>query len=77
MKFNVGDKVKVKRSNDNENYKDFKNKVLIVTYRTNDKKANGYDYGLYPQGLYSFKTEEGENIPYSLYDYELTLIKRG
>ena len=71
MKYKIGDKVKVNKENDNENYEEFKNKILIITYRTNDKNTNGYDEGLHPQGLYSFEDEKGNSIPFSLYDYEL------
>ena len=74
MKFKIGDKVKVSKNNDNENYNDFRDKVLIITHA--DNKGLGYDPGMYPQGLYSFETENGEEVGFSLYDYELQRCKR-
>ena len=31
-KFNIGDKVKVNTHNDNENYNDFRDKILVITH---------------------------------------------
>jgi hypothetical protein len=68
--YDVGNKVKVNNSNDN--YDEFRNKVLIITH--SEIGGNGYDDSMYPQKLMSFMTEQGEPIPYSLYEYEVTLI---
>lgn len=69
MRFKVGDKVRVVRGNDNDYYNSFRDKVLIITHA--DNKGTGYDQGMHPQGLYCFETEEGEEVGFSLYDYEL------
>ena len=72
MTFKIGDKVKVSSYNDNENYDDFRDKVLIITHvATSTKDHPGYDEGVSPDALYDFKDENGNNIPLSLYDYEL------
>jgi len=62
--FKVGDKVKVSKDNDNENYDEFRNEVLII----NDvvTSGRGYDDGMDGMALYSF-----DDIPFSLYEYEL------
>ena len=69
MSYAIGDKVKVSEFNDNENYKDFKNKTLIITNKANE--GRGYDEELYPQFSYSFEFEDGTLCPFSLYHYEL------
>lgn len=70
--YKVGQKVKVSRSNDNENYDSFRDKVLIITHA--EAGGRGYDEGMYPEKLMSFETEEGEDVPFSLYEYELESI---
>jgi len=72
MKYKVGDKVKVSEDNDNEGYNSFRDKVLIITHA--DNKGLGYDEGMFPQGLYCFEDEEGNEINCSLYDYELESV---
>ena len=72
MKFKIGDKVKVASNDDNENYNDFRDKVLIITHA--DDKGVGYDETFSPQGLYSFETEDNEEIDFSLYDCELERV---
>ena len=68
----TGDKVKVSSYNDNENYDDFRNKVLIITHvATSREEHQGYDEGVSPDALYDFEDEDGNEIPCSLYDYEL------
>jgi len=72
MKYELNDKVKVNSNNDNENYDSFRSEVLIITHA--DNKGRGYDEELYPQGLYCFITENGDEINCSLYDYELEKV---
>ena len=70
-----GSRVKVHPNNDNENYDDFRDKVLVVThvaYSTNDHP--GYDDSIKGQALVDLETEDGEEIPCSLYEYELEII---
>ena len=64
MAFRLGSKVRVARHNDNDAYRRFRNKVLKVTFI--DKEFD-------PEGgwLYSFKDLQGNDIPNSLYDWEL------
>lgn len=74
MAFKKGDKVKIREDNDNENYSRYKNKILTVT-NVSGRGSNGYDDALYPEKLYSFKDEDGNNFPFSLYDYEIKKAK--
>jgi len=68
----VGDRVRVNPDNDNENYRAFKNKTLIVTHvATNREEHPFYDEGLKGGKLYDFVDEKGNEIPFSLYDYEI------
>ena len=69
MSFKIGQKVKVAKNNTNENYDNFRNKILIITHKK--REGQGYDKGMFPKYLYSFKYENGEDCPCSLYDYEL------
>ncbi len=66
---------KVKIISDNENYTEFLNQVLIITFvsrNTNDHP--GYDESLSPEKLFDLKTETGEEVPFSLYEYEVKEI---
>jgi len=69
-RFTVGSKVKI--VSDNENYINFKDKTLIVTH----SEVGGlvYDDGMYPEKLMCFETLEGEEFPFSLYEYEVKKI---
>jgi len=57
---------------DNENYSDFKDEILLITYASN--QGTGYDSTMYPEMLCDFKTIKGEEIPFALYEYEFQLI---
>ena len=71
----IGDKVKVSPDNDNDNYDSFRNKILIITHiATSTNDHQGYDEGLNGEALYDFKDEDGNEIPCSLYDYELEAV---
>lgn len=70
--FKKGSKVRVSPSNDNDCYDSFRDKVLIVTHvATNSDQHPGYDSGMKGEALYDFVDENGNDIPCSLYDYEL------
>ena len=70
-KFNIIGK-KVKIISDNENYDKFRKKTLICTYASNEGK--GYDDSVYPQLLCDFKTLDGKEFPFALYEYEFEII---
>lgn len=75
MTFKIGDKVKVASDNDNQCYDNFRNKILIVTHIATSKEDHqGYDEGLSPEALYDFKDVKGNEIPCSLYEYELVSV---
>ena len=68
----LGDRVKVAEDNDNENYNDFRDKILIITHIAhNTEEHPGYDDILEGMALYDFETEDGEEIDSSLYEYEI------
>ena len=68
--FRVGSRVKI--VSDNENYANYIDKTLVVTY--SGVGGLGYDDGIHPQKLMDFKTLEGEDFPFSLYEYEVEKI---
>ena len=75
--YQKGDNVKIRKENDNEAYDEFREMVLIITHvATNSEQHPGYDEGLSGQGLYDFKTEDGEEVPFSLYDFEIRKVRK-
>jgi len=65
---------KVKITSDNENYTEYMDKTLVIThvaYSTADHP--GYDL-LVGEALCDFKTIDGKDVPFSLYEYEFKLI---
>ena len=70
--FKIGDKVRVSEYNDNDNYDEFRDKTLIITsIYTNSNEHMGYDESMEGMALYEFTTEEGKDVPYALYEYEI------
>ncbi len=70
--YKIGDYVMVASDNDNENYDGFRDKTLIITHvATSTKDHPGYDDIMEGMPLYDLKDEEGNEIPCSLYEYEL------
>jgi hypothetical protein len=70
--YKVGQKVKVSSSNDNDNYEEFKNEVLIITHiATSEKDHTGYDNSMEGMQLMDFETESGKEVNCSLYEYEI------
>ncbi len=58
---------------DNENYIDWLNRDLVVTYASNS--GNGYDSGMYPEMLCDLKdANTGEECPFALYEYEFRIV---
>jgi len=67
--FNVGDEVVI--DSDNENYEEYMGMVLTVaSVATSRDEHRGFDETA-GCALYDLQTEDGTNIPFSLYDYEL------
>lgn len=67
--YKTGDKVMISISNDNDNYDDYRGKILIITEL--EVGGRGYDSTMYPQALIDLETIEGEEVPFSLYEYEI------
>ena len=68
--FRVGSKVKI--VSDNESYAAYIDKTLVVTH--SEVGGLGYDDCMYPQKLMEFKTLEGKDFPFALYEYEVEKI---
>jgi hypothetical protein len=68
--FYNGDKVQI--ISDNENYEKFVGKTLVITHVANNEAEHlGFDNSV-GQPLYDLEVEEtGEEVPFSLYQYEL------
>lgn len=70
MVLRLGDKTKLnEEGKQNECYKNWKDEILIVVDIA--YSGLGYDKGLSPMPLYSFKFEDGTDCPNSLYGYEV------
>lgn len=71
-KFEFGDLVRISPSNDNDSYDEFREKDLVVTNVANNSQDHpGYDSSMEGESLYDLETKDGEEVPFSLYDYEL------
>ena len=72
MTWRIGTKVKVSSDNDNENYNDFRNKVLKITHiAKNTNQHSGYDNSMEGMPLYDLEALDGTPVNCSLYEYEL------
>ena len=71
--FKIGDKVKI--ISDNESYEDYVNETLIIDEIYHNEDENPlYDMGIYPDLLFDLTIENGDDFPYSLYEYEVVKI---
>jgi len=63
----------IKIISDNENYTEWLNRKLIITYVSN--KGNGYDDAMYPELLCDMQdAETGEECPFALYECEFEVL---
>ena len=69
----IGDETKLnEEGKQNECYKDFEDKILIITHIAKSQKDHrGYDETFEGHPLYSFNFEDGTECPNSLYGYEV------
>jgi hypothetical protein len=65
-------KAMILSSNDNDNYDNFRDKVLIITHAA--REGRGYDNSIYPELLCDFECEDGSQFPFALYEYEFELL---
>jgi len=73
--YNLKDKVKVSPENDNESYDSFRDEILIITHiAVNTEEHPGYDEAMEGMQLMDFETEAGDDVPCSLYEYEIESI---
>lgn len=58
---------------DNDNYDEYRGINLEITHA--EVGGRGYDKTMYPEALCSFVVvDSGEDVPYSLYEYEFEII---
>lgn len=73
--FRIGKRVRVSSDNDNDCYDEFRDKTLKVTHiARNTKEHAGYDVSMRGMALYDLEDLKGNQIPCSLYEYELEEI---
>ena len=73
--YEIGDRVIIAQDNDNENYDDFRDKVLIVTHiATSEDETPAYDSTMDGMQLMDFDLEEGGEFPFALYEYEVEYV---
>lgn len=71
--YSIGDKVVI--SSDNENYDDYRDMVLIVeNIATSENDTCAYDSLMEGMQLMDFTLENGDEFPFSLYEYEVECI---
>ena len=68
----VGEIVRI--ISDNENYSDYLDIDLVITYCNNDINGMAYDSSMYPEMLCDLETLDGEEVPFSLYECEFEII---
>lgn len=67
----IGKQVRI--ISDNENYTEWLNRDLTVTFASN--KGVGYDNTMYPELLCDLMdSNTGEECPFALYEYEFTVL---
>lgn len=65
----IGNKIKV--TSDNENYKDYKDKIWEVeSIYSNNEENPLYDMGVFPQ-----KLVECNGLPFALYELEFEIVE--
>lgn len=66
----LGDTVEI--VSDNENYTDFLDQSLRITkISENTQDHPGYDESMEGMMLFDLETMDGEDVPFSLYEYEV------
>ena len=68
----IGKRVKI--ISDNENYDQYKNETLIITFASNNGKY--YDNSMFPEMLCDFKIKDNptKDFPFALYEYEFKIL---
>lgn len=70
--YKIGDKLKISSDNDNENYDEYRDEILVVSsFSTSINDHPGYDESMDGMALYDLELLNGEYFPFSLYEYEL------
>ena len=68
--YKIGDKVRI--TSDNDNYSEYLDQDLIITHiAMNENEHTGYDNSMGGEQLLDLQTIDGEDVPFSLYEYEV------
>ena len=68
--YKIGDKVRI--TSDNDNYIEYLDQDLIITHiAMNENEHAGYDNSMGGEQLLDLQTIDGEDVPFSLYEYEV------
>ena len=70
--YKVGDKVMIAWNNDNDGYKGYRNKAMIITDAYySDEYCFAYDKSMNGMGLFRLELPNGDNVGFMLYEYEI------
>ena len=70
--YKVGDKVMIACNNDNDGYKEYRNKTMIITdAHYSDEYCFAYDKSMNGMGLFRLEFQNGDSVGSMLYEYEI------
>ena len=70
--YKVGDKVVIAWNNDNDAYKEYRNKTMIITDAYySEEYCFAYDKSMNGMGLFRLESPNGNNVGFMLYEYEI------
>lgn len=73
MKNLLGKKVII--TSDNDNYDNYRDKTLVITHVATNKSGHpGYDEAMGGMALCDLEDTDGNEIPFSLYEYEFKVL---
>ena len=70
--YKVGDRVMIARNNDNDGYKGYRNKAMIITDAYySEEYCFAYDKNMNGMGLFRLELPNGDGVGSMLYEYEI------
>ena len=70
--YKVGDKVMIAWNNDNDGYKEYRNKTMIITdVYYSEEYCLAYDKSMNGMGLFRLELPNGDSVGFMLYEYEI------
>ena len=74
--YKVGDKVRIACNNDNDGYKGYRNKTMIITDAYySEKYCFAYDKSMNGMGLFRLELPNGDRVGFMLYEYEIRKVR--